>query len=140
MDSIDQNISLISASSGFFQGIIYTIFGWLILVYILLKCMKAAVKHGISGMFGLFTRSSPAQPQTSNDISLEYKELKCKIEDLLYENKLIKRELSSQNITLGQIRESSVERTFERLEAPKVPSTLAIIGEEEVKEKTDNTP
>lgn len=102
--------------------------------------MKAALKHGISGMFGLFTGSSKAQPQSTNDTNLEFKELKCKIEDLLYENKLIKRELSSQNITLGQIRESSVERTFERLEATKVPSTLAIIGEEVVKVETDSTP
>ena len=102
-------------------------------------CFKTAVKHGIAGMFGLFTRTTPTQPQTSNDTNLEFKELKCKIEDLLYENKLIKRELSSQNITLGQIRESSVERTLERNEAPKVPSTLPIIGEEEVKDKSDNS-
>lgn len=103
--------------------------------------MQAAVKHGMSGMFGLFTRSSPAQSaqQASIDTNLEYKELKCKIEDLLYENKLIKRELSSQNVTLGQIRESSVERTFEQIEEPKVPSTLAIIGEEEAKDKTDSS-
>lgn len=102
--------------------------------------MQAALKHGISGMFGLFTRSSdPAQPQATNDTNLEYKELKCKIEDLLYENKLIKRELSSQNVTLGQIRESSVERTFERIEEPKVPSILGIIGEDEAKDETDSS-
>lgn len=103
-------------------------------------CFKTAVKHGIAGMFGLLKRSPAPPPQTNSDISLEYKELKSKIEDLLYENKLIKRELSSQNITLHKIRESSVERTFERLEEPlKVPSTLEIIGEEEVKDKINNS-
>lgn len=100
-------------------------------------CFKTAVKHGIAGMFGLLKRSPAPPSQSNSDISLEYKELKCKIEDLLYENKLIKRELASQNVTLVQIRESSVERTFEQLEAPlKVPSTLEIIGEEE--DKTQN--
>lgn len=104
-------------------------------------CFKTAVKHGIAGMFGLFSRSPPKQSSSSNDTdhSSEFKELKCKIEDLLYENKLIKRELSSQNVTLERIRESSVERTFERIEfeAPKVPSTFAIIGEES-EDKRDN--
>ncbi|CAO1438133.1 unnamed protein product [Diamesa serratosioi] len=128
-------ISEFTASTGFFQGLVYTIVGWLVLTYIVLMCLKSALKHGIAGMFGFFSRSAKQAPISNENQNLDMKELKCKIEDLLYENKLIKRELSSQNVTLEQIRESSVERTFERIEASQVPSILPSIGEDEMEDQ-----
>lgn len=106
-------ISRITSSSGFMTKIIMWTVAGAVFVFVFLSFGREVIVHGFKGMFGILmnTKLTPERPNSSNNS--DYLKLSSKLDEVINENREMKRELSI-------IRECSVERSLPKVSPRKI--------------------
>lgn len=114
-----------TSSSNFLSKTIYWVAGFALFIYLIMSFGKSIIKHSFKGMFKILSTTNVTDSEPSTNRTPDYGLLHSKMDEILFENRQMKRELSI-------IRECSVERSLlQSTEAIEGGSKLASIEEEE---------
>lgn len=118
-----------TSSSNFLSKTIYWVAGFALFIYLIMSFGKSVIKYSFKGMFNILSTTNVADPEPSTHRPPDYGLLSSKMDEILFENRQMKRELSI-------IRECSVERSLQQsTEAIESGGKLANIEEESHKHK-----
>lgn len=98
-------IANLTSSSNLLTTIIFWVVSTAVFIFFFLNFGKSAIKHGFRGMFNVITTTKIIPPSNDEGSSRSYDQLHSKMDEILQENRHMKRELSA-------IREMSVERSL----------------------------
>lgn len=120
-------ISSMGSSSNILTRMLLYVVGAVVFAYLVLSFGTTLLKQGCAGIFKVFTttRLSPEPNSTNQSNNENYQILSSKMDELLHENRQLKREVSI-------IRECSEDRTVQRSSPPRLQGRekLSNINEE----------
>lgn len=116
-----------TSSSNFLTKTIFWVAGSALFIFLIVSFGKSVIKHSFKGIFKVLSTTTVTDPEPSTHRTPDYGLLSSKMDEILHENRQMKRELS-------MIRECSVERSLQQsTEAIGSGSKLTSIEEDSPK-------